>query len=164
MDFVWWQTGVVYQIYPRSFKDTSANGVGDLQGIIDGLDYLADLDGQNRIAWCAVITGDEDYRGIGLARLCRLPEETGVAEFAVTVIDEFQSQGVGRTLLEQLIASAAKADIRVLRGYVLPSNKKMLKLCKQLQASTTPEESFIRADIQVPSGKKETRAIESRDQ
>ena len=38
----WWQTGVVYQIYPRSFKDTSGNGVGDLQGIIDNLDYLSD--------------------------------------------------------------------------------------------------------------------------
>ena len=43
MNDAWWQTGVVYQIYPRSFKDTSANGVGDLQGIIDELDYLADF-------------------------------------------------------------------------------------------------------------------------
>jgi alpha-glucosidase len=39
---LWWQRGVVYQIYPRSFKDTTGNGVGDLQGIIDKLDYLND--------------------------------------------------------------------------------------------------------------------------
>ncbi len=39
----WWQRGVVYQIYPRSFQDTTGNGVGDLQGVIDRLDYLADF-------------------------------------------------------------------------------------------------------------------------
>ncbi len=38
--YLWWQTGVIYQIYPRSFKDTTGNGVGDLAGIINGLDYL----------------------------------------------------------------------------------------------------------------------------
>ncbi len=39
----WWQRGVVYQIYPRSFKDTTGNGVGDLQGVIEKLDYLEHL-------------------------------------------------------------------------------------------------------------------------
>jgi glycosidase len=39
----WWRSAVVYQIYPRSFRDTSGNGVGDLRGIIDGLGHLETL-------------------------------------------------------------------------------------------------------------------------
>ncbi|MFG1186034.1 alpha-amylase family glycosyl hydrolase [Xanthobacter aminoxidans] len=40
---LWWQSGVVYQIYPRSFQDSNGDGVGDLKGIISRLAYLADL-------------------------------------------------------------------------------------------------------------------------
>ena len=39
----WWRGAVIYQIYPRSFRDTSGDGVGDLPGIIEKLDYLASL-------------------------------------------------------------------------------------------------------------------------
>jgi alpha-glucosidase len=37
---LWWQKGVVYQIYPRSYQDSNGDGIGDLQGIIQRLDYL----------------------------------------------------------------------------------------------------------------------------
>jgi alpha-glucosidase len=39
----WWQTEVIYQIYPRSFQDSNGDGIGDLQGIISRLDYLQEL-------------------------------------------------------------------------------------------------------------------------
>jgi len=38
----WWQRGVIYQIYPRSFRDTNGDGIGDLAGVIEKLDYLND--------------------------------------------------------------------------------------------------------------------------
>lgn len=43
MEQAWWQKAVVYQIYPKSFQDTTGNGVGDIQGIIKRLDYLKEL-------------------------------------------------------------------------------------------------------------------------
>jgi alpha-glucosidase len=42
-DCPWWQRGVIYQIYPRSFQDSNGDGVGDLAGIEARLDYVASL-------------------------------------------------------------------------------------------------------------------------
>ncbi|XP_025422013.1 maltase A3-like [Sipha flava] len=39
----WWQKSVFYEIYPRSFKDTTGNGIGDLRGVIENIPYLKDL-------------------------------------------------------------------------------------------------------------------------
>ena len=46
----WWKESVVYQIYPRSFNDSNGDGIGDLRGIIQRLDYLKELGVRRRLA------------------------------------------------------------------------------------------------------------------
>ena len=43
MEKKWWHDKIVYQIYPKSFKDSNNDGIGDIRGIIEKLDYLKDL-------------------------------------------------------------------------------------------------------------------------
>ena len=42
-DLKWWETAVIYQIYPRSFQDSNSDGIGDLPGITSRLDYISNL-------------------------------------------------------------------------------------------------------------------------
>ena len=42
-DFLWWRDGVIYQIYPRSFQDSNGDGIGDLKGILNRMDYFSAL-------------------------------------------------------------------------------------------------------------------------
>jgi alpha-glucosidase len=48
-DLEWWKTAVVYQVYPRSFQDTTGNGIGDLNGVTERLPYLTDTLGVDAI-------------------------------------------------------------------------------------------------------------------
>ena len=43
MEKRWWKESIVYQIYPRSFKDSNGDGIGDLNGITEKMDYLEKL-------------------------------------------------------------------------------------------------------------------------
>jgi GNAT superfamily N-acetyltransferase len=94
------------------------------------LKKLTDIDNVNRAVVTAFeIQGDEN-RCIGLARYFRLEEESDVAEFAVTVIDEFQKRGVGMILINALIDRARENRIRVFRGSVLSSNYHVIRTLK----------------------------------
>lgn len=113
------------------------------------LDHLTDLDGRNRVAWCATVGRNRELRGIGLSRYIRLPDETAIAEFAVTVVDEFQGQGVGRQLMDRLVESARDNAIDRLRGYVLPDNDRMLGLCRHYDAVLGRDPDFIEISIRI---------------
>ena len=72
----WWKEGVVYQIYPRSFKDTTGNGLGDIDGIIEKLDYIKSL-GVNMIWICPVYASPNDDNGYDISDYRKISEDFG---------------------------------------------------------------------------------------
>ena len=62
----WWKKAVIYQIYPRSFYDSNGDGIGDLQGIIQKLDYLETL-GVNAIWLSPVFRSPQDDNGYDIS-------------------------------------------------------------------------------------------------
>ena len=66
MSTPWWQTAVIYQIYPRSFADSNGDGLGDLPGIAGRLDYLAEL-GVDVIWLSPVYPSPQDDNGYDIA-------------------------------------------------------------------------------------------------
>ena len=66
MKKIWWKEAIGYQIYPRSFKDSNGDGIGDLQGIISKLDYLKDL-GIDVIWICPMYKSPNDDNGYDIS-------------------------------------------------------------------------------------------------
>ncbi len=94
----WWQGGVFYQIYPRSFADSNGDGVGDLRGIISRLDYLAEL-GISGV-WLSPVTvsPDRDW-GYDVADYCDIDPDYGTLDDLGTLVREGASRGI-RILLD----------------------------------------------------------------
>lgn len=97
----WWQREIVYQIYPRSFKDTNGDGIGDIPGITEKLDYLAEL-GITTIWICPIYKSPMDDNGYDIADYLALAEEFG------TMAD-----------LQKLIAAAKEKGIKLILDLVL---------------------------------------------
>lgn len=76
MDQSWWKESVVYQIYPRSFKDSNGDGIGDLQGIIEKLDYLKEL-GVDIIWLSPVYKSPNDDNGYDVSNYQDIMDEFG---------------------------------------------------------------------------------------
>jgi alpha-glucosidase len=96
----WWEPGIVYQIYPRSFQDTNGDGTGDLPGIVERLDYLA---------WLGV-------DAIWISPIFRSP----MADFGYDISEYCDVDPIFGTLadLDRLIAEAHRRGIRVLLDFV----------------------------------------------
>lgn len=101
MTLPWWQSGIIYQIYPRSFADSNGDGIGDLNGITGRLDYLVDL-GVDAI-WLSPIypSPDADF-GYDVSDYCAVdPKYGSLADF------------------DRLVSEAHARDIRVVLDLVL---------------------------------------------
>ena len=75
----WWKEGIVYQIYPRSYKDTSGNGVGDLRGIIQKLDYIKSL-GVTMVWLNPIYESPNDDNGYDISDYRSIMKEFGTME------------------------------------------------------------------------------------
>ncbi|MBP8639858.1 MAG: alpha-glucosidase [Oscillospiraceae bacterium] len=75
----WWKEAVFYQIYPRSFKDSNGDGIGDLKGITEKLDYLYEL-GVNAIWLSPVYDSPNDDNGYDIRDYRKIMAEFGTME------------------------------------------------------------------------------------
>jgi len=91
------------------------------------LHYLTDVDGRDHVAIVATTDGPEPdgATGLGVARFVRLRDEPTVAEAAVTVVDDYQRQGLGRLLARKLAEAARERGIHTFRADVLADNEPM---------------------------------------
>ncbi|MEK3992522.1 alpha-glucosidase [Robertmurraya sp. FSL R5-0851] len=76
MKKIWWKEAVAYQIYPRSFQDSNGDGIGDLQGIIQRLDYIKDL-GIDVIWICPMYKSPNDDNGYDISDYEDIMEDFG---------------------------------------------------------------------------------------
>ncbi|RAK19150.1 oligo-1,6-glucosidase [Anoxybacillus vitaminiphilus] len=89
----WWKESVVYQIYPRSFKDSNGDGIGDIQGIISKLDYLKDL-GIDVIWLSPVYKSPNDDNGYDISDYRDIMDEFGTMADWEELLAEIHKRGM----------------------------------------------------------------------
>lgn len=93
MDEKWWKEAVIYQIYPRSFYDSNGDGIGDLNGITEKLDYLKDL-GVTAI-WCSpFFDSPNDDNGYDIRDYKKILAEFGTMDDFDRMLDEIHKRGM----------------------------------------------------------------------
>ncbi|AVK99193.1 glycoside hydrolase family 13 protein [Pediococcus inopinatus] len=97
----WWQEAVVYQIYPRSFQDTNNDGIGDLRGVIQHLDYIKNL-GVDVIWLNPIYSSPNDDNGYDIADYRKIMQDFGT-------MDDFN----------QLLISAHKKGLKIMMDLVV---------------------------------------------
>src|SRR5580704_182054 len=97
-DESWWKAAVLYQIYPRSYQDSNGDGIGDLPGIIERLDYLQWLGVQG--VWLSPVTvsPNADW-GYDVADFLAVDPELGTLDDVDRLIDQARQRGM-RVLLD----------------------------------------------------------------
>lgn len=93
MEKRWWHKSVVYQVYPRSFMDSNGDGVGDIKGIINKLDYLEKL-GIDVIWLSPVYASPQDDNGYDISDYYDIHSEFGTLEDMEELIDKAKTHGI----------------------------------------------------------------------
>ena len=93
MEKKWWKESVVYQIYPRSFKDSNGDGIGDINGITEKLDYLKEL-GIDVIWLSPVYQSPNDDNGYDISDYQAIMEEFGTMEDFDRMLAEAHKRGI----------------------------------------------------------------------
>ncbi|MCY6369241.1 glycoside hydrolase family 13 protein [Clostridium ganghwense] len=93
MNKKWWKESVVYQIYPRSFNDSNGDGIGDLRGIIEKLDYLKEL-GIDVIWLSPVYKSPNDDNGYDISDYQNIMDEFGSMEDFDEMLSEAHKRGM----------------------------------------------------------------------
>ncbi|WP_312098916.1 alpha,alpha-phosphotrehalase [Niallia sp.] len=93
MEQAWWQKAVVYQIYPKSFQDTTGNGVGDIQGIIKRLDYLKEL-GVDVLWLTPIYASPQKDNGYDISDYYSIHHEYGKMEDFDQLLEEAHQKGL----------------------------------------------------------------------
>lgn len=93
MNKVWWKEAVAYQIYPRSFMDSNGDGIGDLKGIIQKLDYLKDL-GIDVLWISPFYKSPNDDCGYDISDYCDIMDEFGTLADFDLLLSEVHKRGM----------------------------------------------------------------------
>ncbi len=93
MERKWWHSSVVYQIYPRSFNDSNGDGIGDINGIIEKLDYLKEL-GIDVIWLSPVYKSPNDDNGYDISDYCDIMDEFGTMEDMDRLLEEAKNRNI----------------------------------------------------------------------
>jgi glycosidase len=93
MERQWWHSSVVYQIYPRSFNDSNGDGIGDINGIREKLDYLKEL-GIDVIWLSPVYKSPNDDNGYDISDYCDIMDEFGSMEDMDNLLKEANERGI----------------------------------------------------------------------
>ncbi|AWW75592.1 alpha-glucosidase [Erythrobacter sp. KY5] len=96
----WWRGAVIYQIYPRSFRDTNADGIGDLRGVVEGLDYIASL-GVDGIWISPFFTSPMKDFGYDVSDYCGIDPTFGTFEDFDAVIAKAHELGL-KVIIDQV--------------------------------------------------------------
>ncbi|MGZ5967721.1 MAG: GNAT family N-acetyltransferase [Polyangiales bacterium] len=102
-------------------------------------DLLVHADGDHHLAWGIAVEVDGIERGIGVARLIRNPEDRTIAEFAITIADEWQHRGAGLALAQALAARSREIGIRRWLGVVLLENRAIIGLLHHIGREVSRE-------------------------